>query len=461
VERDGGTLVDRIERLVLSWIAEGGVRPGGKAPSIRALAQRQGVSPFTVSQAYDRLVACGHLEARPRSGFRVRRPGPGPVAKEAPPPFSATFDYIWQVLSQITEVDCALNVSSGQLPPDWTDHAHLQRRFKAMLGTLGQSLSRYDEPAGDLSLRRLLARRLDAIGITASEDHILMTHGAMQALDLLIRYHLRPGETVLVDDPGYFNLLGNLHMQGVRLLGVPRTPDGPDLAALDSLAATHAPKLFFTQSVLQTPTGSSITTHVAHRLLQIAERRGFHIVEDDAYAGLSDAPHSRLAAMDQLERVIYVGSFSKTISPALRVGFLAASKELTGHLTNVKILSCLGSNPVAEKFVFQVLSDGAYRKSLEQLRARLTDGHHQTMRTLEKLGFEAFCQPLAGKFLWLRHPDCPDSGLLAEAAAKERIVLAPGKVFRPGMEATPWFRVNVAFGGHPLLLRFLDAFFKG
>lgn len=457
----GETLAGKIEQLVLGWIAEGSLRPGGRIPSIRALARREGVSPSTVSLAYDRLVAAGHLEVRPRSGFRLRKPCPNAVQDARPDFFSYAFDYLWQLRSQITPVQCQLNVSSGQLPQEWTDHDYLRRCLKAVAGSLGQSLSRYGSPMGYPPLLHLLIRHLEELGIRALETQVLTTHGAMHALDMIVRYHLRPGQAVLVDDPGYYSLFGNLHMQGIKPVGVPRTVDGPDLSALDRLAVEHSPKLLFTQSTLQTPTGSNISTHVAYNLLHLAEKHGFLIVETDPYSDLTDNRHNRLAAMDQLKRVVYVGSFSKSISPSLRVGFLAASEELVRNLATMKILTQISSNLLAERFVHQALSGGGLRKHLEKLRARLTEAHHRTLHALEQRGFECFSQSMEGKFLWLRHPACPDSSLLAKAAAKRKIVLAPGKLFRPHMDPTPWFRVNVAFGGHPLLISFLEAFLGG
>src|SRR5207245_10030479 len=137
-----------------------------------------------------------------------------------------------------------------------------------------------------------------------------------------IRYLLKPGDAALVDDPGYYNMFGNLRLQGVEMLAVPRNPDGPDISVLEELAAAHHPKVYFTQSVMQNPTGTDMSPHVAFKVLQAAERHNFTVVEDDVFCDLQVRTTPRLATLDQLNRVIYARSFSKTVSGSLRVGFM-------------------------------------------------------------------------------------------------------------------------------------------
>jgi DNA-binding transcriptional MocR family regulator len=170
------------------------------------------------------------------------------------------------------------------------------------------------------------ATALASLGITAHPGQILLTQGTSQALEFVIRYLLKPGDAALVDDPGYYNMFGNLRLQGVTMLAVPRNPDGPDIAVLEQLALAHQPKVYFTQSVMQNPTGTDISPHVAFKVLQAAEWHDFTVVEDDIFCDLQVKTTPRLATLDQLKRVIYARSFSKTLSGSLRVGFLASHR---------------------------------------------------------------------------------------------------------------------------------------
>jgi DNA-binding transcriptional MocR family regulator len=284
---------------------------------------------------------------------------------------------------------------------------------------------------------------------------VLLTHGSSQALDLVARCLLKAGDVVLVDDPGYPNLHHMLHLLGARVVGVPRTPHGYDLEALEALLTLHKPKAFFTQPRLQSPSGSQASVAHLHRLLRLADQHDFALVENDLYADLDHTQRPSLASLDQLRRVVYVGSFSKTISPNLRVGFLLARPEWLVDFVRLKMVAGLTSSDLAERIIFGVLTDGRWRKHLKLVRDRLGDAHRQTSRKLLGLGFELFHEPEAGMYLWARHPDLPDSAELSMQATAEGIMLGPGQLFLVEPRPTGWLRFNVAFSQDERLWRFL------
>ena len=181
-----------------------------------------------------------------------------------------------------------------------------------------------------------------------------------------------PGDVVVVENPGYYNLFNLLKFHGVKMLGVPRTRHGPDTAALEAILLAHKPKFLFTNSMYHNPTGTSLSPSVAHRVLQLAEQHDFHIVEDDIYADFQNGPSTRLATLDSLRRVIYLASFSKTLSCSLRVGYLIAGPELIRRLADVKMYTSIGSQRFAECVVSTMLANGSYRKLVQRLRQRLT-----------------------------------------------------------------------------------------
>ena len=258
-----------------------------------------------------------------------------------------------------------------------------------------------------------------------------------------IRYLLKPGDAALVDDPGYYNLFGNLRLQGVEMLAVPRNPDGPDLAILEKLAAAHRPKVYFTQSVMQNPTGTDMSPHVAFKVLQAAERHNFTVVEDDIFCDLQVRTTPRLATLDQLNRVIYARSFSKTLSGSLRVGFLACSQDIANELADIKMLTSITTSQFTERLIYLMLVDGHYRKYLSRLHERLGEARLNVVRAFERIGLELYVEPADGMFVWARFPHIDDSLALAEAAQRHGIMLAPGAVFRPHLERSAWMRFNV------------------
>ncbi len=179
----------------------------------------------------------------------------------------------------------------------------------------------YGEPAGDSGLRQALAARLNALSIPASPQQIMTTVGATHALDIVSRTLLRAGDCVMVEEPGWAIEFARLDALGMRILPVPRGPDGPDLSVMARYCELHAPKLFVSVSVFHNPTGYCLSPGAAHRLLQLANAHHFHIVEDDTYSHLAPEHATRLSALDGLQRTIYVSGFSKILAPGWRVGF--------------------------------------------------------------------------------------------------------------------------------------------
>jgi DNA-binding transcriptional MocR family regulator len=163
-----------------------------------------------------------------------------------------------------------------------------------------------------------------------------------------------------------------------------------------------------------------------------------------------------LASLDQLNRVIYISSFSKTISPNIRVGYLAANPDLLEDLAQLKMISGLTSSEFSERLAHGALIDGRWRKHVKGLRERLAKAHVSTASRLLNIGFEIFCEPKAGIFLWARHPAIPDSAELSYKAAEQDILLGPGHLFSPDLQMSAWIRFNVIFCDEPVLFAFLE-----
>jgi DNA-binding transcriptional MocR family regulator len=436
-------------------VDEGELRAGSKAPSIRQFAHAHNVSVFTVVDAYDRLVAQGYFASRPHSGFFVKQrastaadlPGHGP---------NFSFDSMWYLRRIFENRALRMKPGCGWLPGDWLFQDGVRRGLRSLAAD-DVDLGGYGEPKGYAPLRKLVRDLLAEQEISVGTEQVLLTQGSSQAMDLVARRLVRPGDAVLVDDPGYPNLLFSLRFLGARLIGVPRTASGYDLVALEKLVAEHNPKVFFTQPRLQSPTGSVAQLAHLHRVMQLADKHDFLVVENDIYADLDPEPRPSLASMDQLNRVIYISSFSKTISPNIRVGYVAANPDLLEDLAQLKMISGLTSSEFSERLAYGALTDGRCRKHVKGLRDRLAKAHVATASKLLKLGFEIFCEPKAGIFLWARHPAVPDSAVLAYKAAEQDILLGPGHLFSANLQPSPWLRFNVIFCDEPALCTFLQS----
>ena len=449
-------LVDQICEHVTRLVRDGQLPAGARLPSIRKLARQVRASPFTVVDAYDRLVARGVIEPRAGRGFFVTArllSAPLSAIEALPELGSDALELTRACLAQSSGVIAA---GSGFLPENWLIEAG-SAGVLARLARGGRSQPWLPCPPEGLGeLREQIAARLVHNGIAAAAANIVTTFGASQAFDLLARILLSPGDAVLVEDPGYFVLFEQLRAHHVRLIPVPRRADGPDLEALEAACRAHRPRAFFLQTLVHNPTGWSADPAHCHRILSLAEQYGFTLVEDDVYGDLYSGSAVRLAQIDALRHVIYVGSYTKLIGPALRVGYIAAEAAVVTQLVQRKVLSVLSGSTLLEAFVSEVLDTGRYKRHVEQTRARLARLRRDTRAALAAAGIEF--EPTAGEgiFLWGRVPESAPVDALVRRARTHSILLARGALFSATAGCSQWLRFNVAHSNSPRLTQFLQ-----
>jgi len=475
LRESGETLIDQIVRSVAGRIDDRLLRGGARMPSIRAFAASHGVSAFTVVAAYDKLAATGYLESRRGAGFFVReRPamalnaadgGAGSTATGGHPLRTASsgfdtkpIDVVWLVRNMFRQMPHQQMPGSGVLPPEWLDGPAIANALRAVSRQNPNLLLSYGVPQGFLPLRQQLQHKLAELEIAAAPEQIVTTGGVTQALDLVAREFSRPGDTIFVDDPAWFLMFGSFAALGAKVVGIPRLGDGPDIARLAELAALHKPKLYIINSVLHNPSSTSLSAAKAFQVLRLAEEHDFLIVEDDIYCDLHPGsavqPATRLSALDQLQRVIYLGGFSKTMAANLRVGFIATSPERAERLADRKMLSTLTTSDIGERVVYKVLSEGSYRKHADRMRARLDSVRAKTLRQMERIGLKVDGSPPAGMFVWADAGR--DTNVLTERAMAHNLLLAPGSLFSPKQLPSTRMRLNVAAMQEPAVWRFLE-----
>jgi DNA-binding transcriptional MocR family regulator len=273
----------------------------------------------------------------------------------------------------------------------------------------------------------------------------LLTSSGTQAIDLICRYLLQPGDAVLVDDPCYFNFQALLRAHRAKIVGVPYTPTGPDPVLFADALAAYRPRLYITNSALHNPTGATISAQTAFKLLNAAASHDVTIVEDDIFADFEPEPSPRLAAFDGLSRVIRIGSFSKTLSASIRCGYIAARADWIEALIDLQVATSFGGpSPVAAELVASSLGDGSYRKHIDALRRRLSTARRDVGGKLAALGVRPWIAPRGGFYLWCRLPEGRDAAEVARMALGENLVLAPGNVFSLSQSASEFMRFNVA-----------------
>ena len=479
------TLTEQLASRFAGHIRQRLLGPGARLPSVRECARRHSVSPHTVVAAYDKLLALGLVEARRQRGFFVRETATDDASRRAlqrsaksgtpksgttksaaagpanaarvpahPLPISATA----LIRGMFQPPGARPMPGLGTLPADWLDLPLLAGALrKATSGAqLGAVSLQYGDPAGELRLREALAAQLADFGINASAQQIITTVGATHALDLVTRTLLRAGDGVLVDEPGWAVEYARLAALGMQVLPVPRGEDGPDLAAMQRLIEAQKPaqrpRLYVTVSVLHNPTGASLSLQAAHRVLQLAQVHDLHIVEDDTYAHLAPAHLPRIAALDALQRTVYVSGFSKILVPNWRVGFMAAPLALVDRLVDTKLLTTLTTPGITELALAHCLEHGLLRRHTERVMRKLEAARARTVRHAEAHGCR-FVAPPRGLFGWI------DVGVDTEQLAQLMLddwLTAPGALFHASHRPTTLMRINFATSQDLRFWRALD-----
>ena len=313
----GGTLAGMLANRLRGEILSGAWPAGSRLPSIRKAAAKFGVSKNTVVDAYDRLVLGNLVAAKAGSGFVITFRGDAESGRSRH--LAEAVDIASLLNAQLSQ-NFEIRVGDGRPPASWTEQSEIKRYLSGNGRILPADADAYGSALGFFPLRQQIALKQRAQQVEIKEDNLLLTFGANHALDLIIRAMLSPGDTVLVDEPGYYPLFAKLTLAQVRIVGVRRMPDGPDVDDLAAKIQSERPKLFFTQSLGHNPTGGSITLPVAHAVLKTAARSNLLIVEDDPFSDLPMTANIRLAALDQLTTSYRWNVFENSLGePAIRL----------------------------------------------------------------------------------------------------------------------------------------------
>lgn len=445
----------RIADEIAQQIAEGRTPTGTRLPSVRAAARVHGVSKNTIVDAYDRLVATGYVVPQRGSGFYAA-PLQARTPDTKPKHFTEAVDLV-SLLREQLDRNYAVRAGDGRPPTGWMASPEISRYLKHGSAHREDADSfEYGRPQGFTPLREVIARALVERAINAYPDQVMLTFGANHAFDLIIRHFVEPGDAVVVETPGYYPLFGKLRLANARIAGVSRGPEGVDLDQLEQLARRHRPRLMFVQPLAHNPTGGSMSLANMHRLLRLAERHDLVLVENDPFGDILPRAAPRLAALDALQRVIYVGTVSKTLSAALRSGYIVAPQRFVTSLTDIKMLTVVNTSGTVERTLHDMITRGLYRRHLTRLRNLVARAGAEAASSLQAAGLPGVEPPTGGYYLWCPLPAHVDDMEVAREASARNIFLAPGALFsHADTPEPPALRINIAYATDPRLLGFL------
>lgn len=442
----------RIADALTTAIAEGVYPPGSRIPSMRRLREQHGVSMTTVVEACRLLETRGLVTARPRSGYFVRRPTR--VGRGGPPPPEPS--------TRSRRIDAALslkmNLGIGN-PQQPTLGAAVQGPELMAIPTLnrlvGQAMRHqpnvchsYDAPPGHPALRRAIARHGVDAGYTVSPEDIVITSGAKEAVYLSIRASTRPGDVVAIESPAYYALLEVLSSLDRRVVEIPTdATTGIDLDVLADVLTTHDVAAVALVSNYSNPSGAVMSDDAKRRLVSLLDHHDVVLVEDDVYGDLVfDGPRPRaIKSFDTEGRVLYCGSFSKTVSPGLRVGWAVPGRH-QNEFEHLKLVVNQASATAPQVAMAAFVESGGFDRHLRRIRRRYADQMHRMLEVVDRAFPEGtrHTEPDGGHVVWIQVPGLDSLALYDEAVA-EGIHIAPGPLFSASGGFRDHLRLNTGF----------------
>lgn len=434
-----GPRYERIADRVATAIKNGVLTPGARLPSLRLLCEREGVSLMTALAAYRRLEALGLVTAIERSGYRVAHATMRPLTGTAiaRPRIARTRATRAGILGEVLEAasDRKL-VPLGLATPDPSlfPLAALRRLTGSLLAADPTIWARYALPPGDLRLRRAIARRLAVRGAPVGAEHVLVTVGAMEALTVALRTFTRPGECVAVECPTFFGIHDALQAHGLDVVEIPTDPMlGIDPSHLDEACRKRRIAAAVLMPNIGNPTGSAMPSERKRELARVLSKHRVVAIEDDLYADLSFDRRAAppLLAQHSSAPIVLIGSLSKTLLPAGRVGYAVAEPSLIERMVEVKRASTLANPTLSELVAAECLESGLFDRHLRRLVPRLEAG----VRSLAEAVLRSFpagtrvSDPRGGFMLWVELPEGCDGERLFWAARESGICIVPGSVF--------------------------------
>ena len=436
--RRTGTLYYQMAEELAQAITTGVLQAGEKLPSIRKLSSQRQVSLTTVMEAYRELEDRGYIEARPQSGFYVRAQRGFAVPDLTQPPqrpSEVVIDPLLQPAELARLHDIKVDFGLAILSPKLYPNQQLQRILAQVTRQDPEMLSDYGKPAGDLDLRRQIARRSLAWGGQVDADDVLITHGGVEALNLCLRAVTQPGDVVAIESPAYFGLLQILESYRLKALEIPTHPQtGISIEALELATRNNAVKACVLLPNFSNPLGSLMPDENKKRLVEILSERKIPLIEDDVYGEFcyhGDRPRPA-KAFDRDGNVMQIASFTKVVAPAFRVGWVVAGR-FKRELEALKFINTYSTAVPLQRTIARFLESGGYEHHLRRLRKACAEQVTSAVAAIQRFfpSDSRLHVPQGGYVLWVELNASVDTLQLLQKALAEGISFTPGILFSP------------------------------
>lgn len=347
---------------------------------------------------------------------------------------------------KVTSRPDVISFAGGLPAPELFPVAEVRAAADDVLDRLGSRALQYGESEGYLPLREWVAGEMERRGVRIGVEQILLTSGSQQVLDLVGKLFLNPGDVVLTENPTYLAAIQSFQTFEARFVPVPTDGEGLIPEALPELIARHRPRFLYTVPTFQNPTGITLPAARRERLARIAAEHNLVVVEDDPYGKLryrgTEVPP--IKHWDTADRVLYVSTFSKTIAPGLRLGWVAAPGSLVSPLVILKQAADLHTSSFDQLVAHTYLARNDQAAHLQKIRAAYGERFEaldRELRTQMPPGF-SWTKPEGGMFLWITGPEKLDALELLQRAIGQKVAFVPGRDFFPADGGRNFLRLN-------------------
>jgi len=441
-------LVEQLKRQIQSGIWSA----GDKLPSLRKQSEHSGMSLMTVLHAYQMLESQGWIVSQARSGYRVAPSVKEHVPDQMPIALSSTEqvdvnEFIFDVV-QASKNPQIVNFGLAYPDPDLYPRYHVTKALVAAARNLPISNTFNNLPPGNEELRSIIAKRYAAKGIDVSQDEIVITSGAIDALNLSLQACARPGDWVVVESPTFYGALQSLERLGLKAVSVRTDPiTGLDVDSLEKAFQTYDVKACWLMSNHQNPLGYTLSDEKKQRIVELTQKYNVALIEDDVYSELhvGNDPVMPMKSYDHTGNTMLCSSFSKSLIVGLRIGWVVAGKRAI-NIQKLQLMSTLATSAPSQMTLVHYLTTRNYENHLKQLRKKLQERKSRMVKLLKTLlpnSVNIICHE-GGYFLWLELPKHVDAMEIYHEALKDNISITPGKMFSLTDQCNHCIRLNAS-----------------
>lgn len=416
-----------------------------KLPSVRQLATTMKVHRLTVLKAYQLLKKHDKIYVKDKVGYFVQAQGKGDIDNSNNPIISA---YVQKNhLSEIHQASVSYHFSQALIDPRLLPNRYFSGYVKKVFDLYPQVLATYSTVQGDVELRETLAQYfINQYATHIHADDILITSGSQQAIHLIAQTFIKPRDVVLLERPSYSAAIDIFRAQGAQIITVDIHPDGYDLEQVKLYFKKYKPRLFYLNPTFHNPTGYSVPVGQRKRLVELAEQYRCLLIEDDVYHDIyfEHAPAPPIYTYDTAGTVIYVRSFSKYISPGLRIASVICQPSLMKLLITAKSLADNGSPLLNQKIFLHYFSSERMQQHLEKIRIAMQIRKEIMEEELSVTNWK-WTSPKGGLNLWVQLPERLSAELLLTKSMEQSISFVPGQVCDPLKQLSSSIRLSYSY----------------